>query len=308
MGDPAVFDIPKNYVTDVTYIGKAYDSSGTWSGKVYRLLSYGSKNPTDWVISELFDPEKPVLVKPTATMDISGRFWLYFGTGRFFSAGPTSDQTDTTQQALYGVKESHAKGCWDLATRNWESNCTDFIRPTSLLNVTDAVLKKDLSITCSECGASTFQGLIDRMLTGSGPQGERGGWVIDLFNGERVLHESSIIGGIVGVTTYTPGTDICVPQGTNAVFALNFQTGSASAAIDENENVVGGLGIEPDGQTVTRRKSLGQGVASKVNVVISDNTITGLVQSSTGEIVQIKDVGVEYSIRQGTRVFQEKPE
>lgn len=309
MGDPAVFDIPKNYVTDVVYIGKAYaESSGAWSGRVHRLLSYGSKNPADWVLSELYDPEKPVLVKPTATMDIKGRFWIYFGTGRFFSAGPTSDQTDTTQQAMYGVKESHPKGCWDLATRNWESACTGFIRPTSLLNVTDVVLKKDLSVTCSECGSTTFQALITRMMAGSGPQGERGGWRIDLFNGERVLHESSIIGGILAVTTHTPGTDICVPQGTNAVFAVNFQTGSASPAISKNGDVVGALGVEADGTTITRRKDLGQGIASKVNVVISDNTITGLVQSSTGEIIQIKDVGTEYTIRQGTRVFQEKSE
>jgi len=306
MSDPVVYDMPKNYVTDVTYIGKTYASGAAWAGKVYRLLSYGSKNPASWVLSEFFDPQKPVTVKPTATMDSSGRFWVYFGTGRFFSAGPTSDQTDTTQQGLYAVKESHPNGCWDKSVRNWRVGCTNTIPAPSLLNVTDIDVKKDGTITCSSCGATTLKDLIANVI--HSPSSEKGGWVIDLFNGERVLHESSIIGGIVGVTTYLPGSDICIPQGTNAVYALGFEAGVASIATDKAGDVVGALGFKSDGVTAIRKKDLGQGVASKVNVVISDNTITGFVQSSTGEIVQIKDVGLASNTRQGTKVFTEKPE
>ncbi len=309
MGDPVVYDMPQNYVTDATYIGKNYSTAGGWSGKVYRLLSYGNKNPASWVLSEFFDPQKPVTVKPTASMDTSGRFWIYFGTGRFYSAGPTSDQTDTSQQALYGVKESHPKGCWDSGVRNWKASCTNTIPLSSLLNVTDIDVKKDGTITCSACGATTVKDLITNVIhSSSGSSSEKGGWVIDLFNGERVVHESSIIGGIVAVTTYTPGQDICIPQGTNAVYALMFEAGIASIATDKAGNVVGALGFKSDGVTAVRNKDLGQGVASKVNVVVSDNTITGFVQSSTGEIVQIKDVSVSKPIRQGTRVFTEKPE
>lgn len=312
MGDPVVYDMPKNYVTDVMYIGKNYPNpSGTgWLGKMYRLLSYGSKDPTNWVLSEIFDPQKPVLVKPTATLDQSGRFWIYFGTGRFFSNGPSGDASDTSQQGLYAIKESHPKGCWDRDLRKWETSCTNTIPDASIFNSTSIVVNKDKTITCSGCGASNLQDLIDNVIhSSSGSSSEKGGWVVDLFNGERVLHESSIFGGIVAATSYTPGSDICKPQGENAVYAMNYETGTANPSLDEaNENVVGALGIKADGTTVIRKKDLGQGIASKVNVVVSDNTVTGFVQSSTGEIVEIKAVALEQDIKQGTRVFIEKPE
>jgi len=307
MGDPAVFDMPKNYVTDIVYIGKNYEKSGGgWSGKVHRLVTYGSKDPTNWKVSELYDPDAPVLVKPTASMDGDGRYWIYFGSGRLFSAGPSSDQTDTSNQALYGIKESHSSGCWDMSTGNWRATCGTVVAST-LLDSTDIVVKTDGTITGCSCSAPNIDKLVSDVM--NHPATPKAGWFVTLKNGERVLHESSILGGILSATTHTPGTEICVPQGTNAIFAVNFETGVAYPSKDDiSGNVVGALGIESDGVTVTRRKDLGQGVASKVNVVVSDNTVTGFVQSSTGEIIQIKDLTLQYDIRQGTRIFQEKSE
>jgi len=275
---------------------------------VHRLLTYGSKNTSNWKISELFDVQKPVLVKPTASMDGQGRFWVYFGSGRLFSAGPASDQTDTSTQTLYGMKESSANGCWDVSAANWKIICPTIL-VSDLLNSTGIVVKKDGTITgCLACTSTqdTVKELIYEVMNGPTP---KAGWFIDLTNGERVLHESSILGGILAVTTHTPGVEVCVPQGTNAIFAVNFETGVAFPSINAvTGNVVGVLGLEPDNVTVTRRRALGQGVASKVNVVVSDSTVTAFVQSSTGEIIQIKDLALQYDIRQGTRIFQEKSE
>ncbi len=309
MGDPAIFDMPKNYVTDLVYIGKNYESApGVWSGKVHRLVTYGDKDTSKWKLSELFDVQKPVLVKPTASMDAQGRFWVYFGSGRLFSAGPASDQTDTSTQTLYGMKESSSNGCWDGSTGNWKATCPTILA-TDLLNSTSIVVEKDGSITgCGACSATqdTVTELINDVMNGTSP---KAGWFIDLTAGERVLHESSILGGILTVTTHTPGVEICVPQGTNAIFAVNFETGVAYPTIDPiTGSTVGALGLESDNVTIMRRKALGQGVASKVNVVVSESSVTAFVQSSTGEIIQIKDLGLQYDIRQGTRIFQEKSE
>ncbi|MFQ5597545.1 MAG: PilC/PilY family type IV pilus protein [Nitrospiria bacterium] len=312
MGHPVVYDMPKDYVTDVMYIGKNYPAASgkSWLGKVYRLLSFGSKDPTKWVLSEFIDVQKPVLVKPTATMDTAGRFWVYFGTGRFFSNGPNSDVTDLNPQGLYGLKESHPKGCWDSDLRKWKAGCASDIPAATLLNVTSVKVKTDRTITCSGCGVGTLDDLVNIVINGSsGSSSERGGWVIDLTNGERVLHESTVIGGLVAATTYVPSDNICKPQGENNVYALGYQSGSAVPAKDKKTGtVVGALGIESDGVTVKRDRNLGHGMASKVNVVVSKNTVTGFVQSSTGEIVQIKAVGLQNKVDQGTKIFIEKPE
>lgn len=291
MGDPTVYDLPRNYVTDGIYIGETYYSLG-WKGKLYRLLTYGNSDPTTWVVSVLYDPGKPVLVKPTATMDKSNRLWIYFGTGRFFSSGTSSDQTDTTAQALYGIKESGPNGCWTGSA--WRASCSATVPSTALLNTTNISVAVGGALTCTACGATNLTDLVSNVINPT--SGEKEGWVIDLVNGERVITESTILGGIVAATSYSPDTNVCASQGTNTLYAVYFESGTAYSA-----SVIGTTGT-----TVNRTTSLGRGVASKVNMVVSDTTTTGFVQSSTGEIIQIKGITLAFTIRSGSRMFREK--
>jgi len=316
MGDPVVYDFPKNYFSDIVYLGKGYGSTGAWNGKVYRLLTKGSDDPTTWGLSVLFNPAKPVLVKPSATLDSSGRFWVYFGTGRFFSSGLNSDADDTTSHAFYGVKESSANGCWNRSLMSWKATCPT-IAATDLLDVTSVSVSVTGAVTCSGCGATTLAGLSGVIDSTSS---EKAGWILTLSGGERVLHEPTVLGGIVAATSYKPGTDVCLPQGTNAIYALHYGTGAAYPSADVNDSdgdgdtseVFGAIGLESNGTTVRRKKDLGIGVASKVNVVVGKdpttgkNTLTGFVQSSTGEIVQIKDIQTPNNISTGTRMLREK--
>lgn len=316
MGDPIVYDFPKNYFSDIVYVGKSYGSTGAWNGKVYRLFTDGSGDPTAWTLSTLFNPAKPVLAKPTATLDSAGRFWIYFGTGRFFSSGPNSDADDATSQAFYGIKESSANGCWDRGLLKWKPTCPT-IAAADLLDVTGVSVSITGAVSCGSCGATTLTGLSNVIDSATS---EKAGWVLNLSGGERVLHESTVLGGIVAATSYKPGTDICLPQGTNAVYALHYGTGAAYPSADVNDSdgdgdtaeVIGSIGLEPDGTTVRRKKELGIGVASKVNVVVGRDpktgrsTLTGFVQSSTGEIVQIRDIQTPNTITPGTRMFREK--
>jgi type IV pilus assembly protein PilY1 len=295
MGDSTVYDMPLNYVSDVLYIGETFYNRTTsqWTGKMYRLLTYGSSDATTWVLSTLYNPDKPITVKPTATMDKNNRLWLYFGTGRFFSGGANSDQSDTSPQAMYGIKESGPNGCWNGAT--WRTNCSNTIPSTTgtLFDATAASVS--VGGACTGCGtASTLTGLIGGVINSS--VNEKEGWVINLSGGERVIVESTVLGGIVAATTYTPDTDVCASQGTNTLYAMYFESGTAYS----------GSVIGTTGSTVNRTMSLGRGVASKVNVVVSDETTTGFVQSSTGQIVQIEGITLASNVRSGKRVFRDK--
>lgn len=291
MGDSTVYDLPLNYVTDVFYIGETYYSSG-WKGKMYRLLTYGNSDATTWVLSTFYNPGKPVTVKPTASMDKSNRLWVYFGTGRFFSGGANSDQSDTSAQAMYGIKESGPNGCWNNGA--WRTNCTNTVPSTALLNTTNISVSVGGALSCASCGATTLDGLVSGVINPS--SGEKEGWVIDLTNGERVIVESTVLGGIVAATTYTPDTDVCASQGTNTLYAMYFESGTAYS----------GSVIGVTGTTVNRTLSLGRGVASKVNVVVSKDTTTGFVQSSTGQIVQIEGIKLATSVQSGKRVFRDR--
>lgn len=291
MGDPAVFDLPRDYETDVLYIGKTYYSSG-WKGKVYRLVMK-SADFSSYDLNVLYNPGQPVLAKPTATMDNANRLWIFFGTGRYFSTGTSSDQTDTSNHGLYGIKESGTNGCWNGS--DWKTSCPTTAVPSSdLFDATNASIS--VGGACTSCGsATTLTSLVTAMAS-------KQGWYITLTGGERVLHEATILGGIVAATTFKPNaTDVCSVQGTNALYAMYFQTGTAFTG----STATSIIGLESNGTTVKRKLDLGTGVASKVNVVVSDNTITGFVQSSTGEILQISDIKTSSSVRQGTKVFKE---
>lgn len=291
MGDPSSFDLPRDYDTDVLYIGKTYYSSG-WKGKVYRLVMK-SVDFSSYDLNVLYNPGQPVLSKPTATMDNNNRLWIFFGTGRYFSTGTSSDQTDTSNHGLYGIKESGTNGCWDGS--DWKTSCpTTAVPSTDLFDATSASIS--VGGACASCGsATTLTSLVTAMAS-------KQGWYITLTGGERVLHEATILGGIVAATTFKPNaTDVCSVQGTNALYAMYFQTGTAFTG----STATSIIGLESDGTTVKRKLDLGTGVASKVNVVVSDNTITGFVQSSTGEILQISDIKTSSSVRQGTKVFKE---
>lgn len=292
MGDSTVYDLPQNYVSDVLYIGETYYSSG-WKGKMYRLLTYGNSDPTTWVLSTLYDAGKPITVKPTATVDKSNRLWIYFGTGRFFSGGANSDQTDITSQASYGIKESGPNGCWNSGA--WRTNCTSSI-PTTAGTLFDATTASvAVGGACTNCStATTLTGLVSGIINPS--TNEKEGWFITLSNGERVITESTVLGGIVAATTYTPDSDVCASQGTNTLYAMYFESGTAYSA-----SVIG-----TTSGTVNRTMSLGRGVASKVNVVVSDQTTTGFVQSSTGQIVQVQGITLATNVRSGARILREK--
>jgi type IV pilus assembly protein PilY1 len=301
MGDPVAYDFPLNYATDVAYIGKAtyLKPTAKWAGKIFRLLmqdpstSLPTSDSTKWTLSVLFNPQKPVLVKPTATFDKSNNLWIYFGTGRYFSVGANSDQTDVSLQAYYGIKDSGTNGCWTGS--GWKPTCSTSLSNSNLFNATSTAVSDTGSLTGCSCGAgaTTFSNLIKNVINSASNEG----WVVDLAAGERILQESTVLGGIVAITSYTPNSlDICVSQGSNKLYAMYFETGTAYSA-----SVIG-----VTSGTVDRVKDLGLGLPSKINMVVSKTTVTGFVQSSTGEIIQIKGITLPFKVQTGPRSFRER--
>ncbi|MBI3598864.1 MAG: hypothetical protein HY201_05415 [Nitrospirae bacterium] len=287
MGDSNVLNLQKDftttgkpdYIADVIYIGKTFrDVTSTpnkWSGKMHRILTHEKKLPADWEYSVLVNPAKPVLVIPTVTKDKGGRPWVLFGTGRLFSSGTDSDQQDLSPQALYGIKDN----CWDKDKKLWESSCTDSVSVTDLKDVTSvSVTSND---KCQGCiGGKRLPDFIKDEID------ERGGWVINFSAGERILSKITLFADIAAVPSYTPTLTggICATIGTSNIYAANYQTGTAFADVN---NPTGALGIEAGTDTVSRKVAIGEGIASRVAVVANEDTVVGLTQTSTGNIVKL---------------------
>lgn len=295
MGDPTVVDGDLNYTDDVVYIGSAIS---TTSGKVFRLNTNQDVNPANWALSTLINQGKPVLTGPSVSKDKFNRFWVFFGTGRFWSA---TDKLNSEQQTLYGIKDA----CWNKNTT--AIPCSTTYLTTNLLNSTNlAVCSSTASSgyagqifdsTTGTCGSGTvaygtFSALQNAVQTGSG-------WYLNFTDptstpSERVLSRTVVVGGVVLVTSFTPDNDICATLGDSSVYALYYETGTAY-----NKPVLGLFG-----DTVLRSKSLGKGMPTTVGVAIGKKT-KGYIQTSTGTIVEV-EVDPASPVRSGPAAWREK--
>lgn len=274
-----------------------------------RILTNKKTSPADdsWTYSVLFNTGKPVLVAPTVTTDILRNPWVIFGTGRLFSAGPGSDQQDTSLQALYGINEGGTDGCWNTQQGIWKTSCKDIV--STLEDVTNAGGIVTVGGICRGCGkmASTTDTIFDRREKNE----DKGGWVLNLTaRGERMLSRATLFARVVLVPSYTPDLSVgaCATLGSSSLYATYYGTGTAYA--DPNKPK-GPLGLLADTGSATdivlRKRDLGVGMASAVSLVIgSEGNATAVVRSNTGVDIQI-DLGLTFPL-EGAKLFLEKSE
>ncbi len=296
MGDPISVDRDLDFRTDAIFVGGTIDPGptgsggsgrGLWTGKMYRLTmgtciavpcstsSWGIASGGNRIPTEMLDTFAmtsgtkylgPVTSSPTVTLDDTGEVWLFFGTGRFLSAG---DKANTDTQYLVGLKDSVLRlgGCVQSNTTNCLVN--------NLLDVSSA----QICVSCATgsnqvngiSGVTTFPGLLTLMLG-------KDGWVTSLPTaGERSLVPPTIIAGAVLFPTFIPTNDICVAAGDSNLYALFYKTGSAYP-----EPIIG-----VDAAGVSQRSmSLGQGLASSVAIQIgaAPTGVAGFYQTSGANI------------------------
>lgn len=282
MADLITLDKNLDYRSDTVYAGRTIDPTdsgrGSWSGKMYRLTmgacaaapcstatwgiaSGANRMPTE--VLDTFPPSGtirnmgPIVSSPTSTLDDTGKVWVFFGTGRYYS---TADKTNADTQYFFGVKDSVASA---TCTQSTTTNCLD----NDLVNVSSAQV---CVLSVGTCGGATSQvtGVTGvTTFTGSGTTSliglvqSKAGWYTTLpASRERVLVNPTLVGGIAFFPTFIPNDDICSSSGTSNLYALFYLTGSAYT-----ESIIGTTAAGSN-QTVNRSMSLGSGLAAQMAI------------------------------------------
>jgi len=333
------------YDSDVVYFGTIegsfdYTSLPKWNGggQMFRLVMNGDghtigvddyQTPGNWALRPLLDlggtelnnlnRKQPISAAPTVGWD-GDRYWVYFGTGRFFDK---DDKTDVKQQSFYGIKEPISKSITTpVATKlTWDEVELDGVDSAlpggkGLLQVDEIMVKQSkdnlaplacrdnttggVSVgdyTCLPSGMnsadSAFFGRLETYIAGTGncdtaSPGDNcvDGWYRDFYpylNRERNLGQATLLSGLVTYTTYQPFSDACKAEGDSYLYAVYFRTGTSWY-----ENIFGEYGLE-EVVYVKSKLELGRGLTTTPNLFTGSGQegVKVFVQTSTGEIKEL---------------------
>jgi type IV pilus assembly protein PilY1 len=192
-----------NYSDDALYFGYTKKDVSTWTkGGIVRVLVNGDTNPNNWGVSKLIDNTGPVTAAITKLQDRrNGKFWIYFGTGRYFyrlNDGTLLDDPDS-QQSFYGIQEP----CYNGALNTLTAGCAT------------TVVAGDLTAgTSSTLPSSSFGWYINF------PSPETG------YKAHRVLTQPvASYNGVVYFLTSSPSSDVCAIGGYTYLWAVNYNNG-----------------------------------------------------------------------------------
>ncbi len=91
-------------VTKAVFFGVVYNDNSSWKGNVIGVKGLNSGDPNNWQFFELFkDPIGPVVV-PISYYKCGDKWFLYFGTGRYFYRDDDPDNSTGGVNKLYGIK------------------------------------------------------------------------------------------------------------------------------------------------------------------------------------------------------------
>ncbi|MBW1709316.1 MAG: hypothetical protein JRF41_00850 [Deltaproteobacteria bacterium] len=285
MGSPITVDVGLNYNVDVGYIGETYNPSA-WKGKLYKFqipIDKTDPDPRNWVYDPdplnwdfwtMFNSEGPITAGLAASIDHRNNFWIYFGTGRFYS---DADKMDTSTQFMYGVKDPfYNNSMYSDLGLDPVGYTVDFL---DLLDVTNINVFTNLDVEGAPTPVSNWDELITLM-------GTLDGWALELAERERVLTEPKVLGGIVLTPTFIPNPDPCGFGGNSNLLGLYFETGTAFTSeifANGTEPVIG-----EEKELVVRKISIGVGMGSSVGLHVGrEEGAKGYIQQSTGVVTEV---------------------
>lgn len=223
IGDIWPIDVDNDYQDDVLYFG----TYNTNSGKFYRLTlrnasggyrEIASLSNND--ISVAFNPNAPIFSAPAFTMDKPGNLWVYFGTGRYFSA---IDKIFNYHNYLIGFIDD----CWSGA-------CSTTYAFNDLYNATEATAKivvtRTIQVcTCDWSGCSNKEYAIDGYYNGTVPPSIGRGWFHQLVNTETykelINSQPFVFGGNLDTFVFRVSSDLCNIGGETWLMTLCYNTG-----------------------------------------------------------------------------------
>ena len=321
MNSPVSLDKGLNYNVDVIYFGEAYNQSGIWKGKLYKIMvpwvSNGAydgvdpvnyvDNPKDstnpWILAPLLDAPRPITSPVALSLDERDNIWVYVGSGRYLSE---SDKTSNEQEYIFGVKDpfyNQDHTSTGLYGTNYYHNYTSHLE----LNISDLfdaspyiIIEGGEVYMTDHSYFGTFDSLVDAV---------RGynGWIRSLEEPrERIVTKFAVIGGIVFTPSFVPNSDICGFGGESFLYGLYFETGTAyqkPVFSGGTETVTIG---EEDYQKVLDRVSLGAGKASSVGLHVGmEEGAKAFIQQSTGVVIS-ENVHPAFKIKSGLKSWREK--
>jgi type IV pilus assembly protein PilY1 len=205
----------------------------------------------------------PIIGAPTVTLDDANKVWVFFGTGRYYSA---SDKTDTSTQYFFGIKDSvlsydcaqsSATNCQDndLVNVSGASICTTCAANGNVTGVTATVGAGSVTVTDFD-NSSANTSLVQLVKT-------KDGWVTTMPDSrERVLAAPALLGGVVFFPSFTPVNDICTGIGTSQLYGLFYKTGTA------HKDPILGVTTSAGNNYANRRVSMGEGMMSQAAIHI----------------------------------------
>jgi Tfp pilus tip-associated adhesin PilY1 len=286
LGDMITVDFDLSFQADALYFGSTADTDlplDDHTGGLHRFVISNVDNPATWDFSTMLNLGQPVSAAPAAAYD--GRnYWLYFGTGRFFTR---DDKSTTAQQSFYGVKEQDRSGAFDLSAPN-DGDLVDVSNvgvyaggALSALPFSTGgrITTAPITPATIPINVATFAALKNAMIGFDG-------WKIDFdLPGERNLGQAAVLGDIVTFTTYVPSADVCTAEGDSYLWAPYYKTGTSYF-----QSVIGQQYDAGAGQfKVLRKISLGSGMSTTPNIHSGAGEGTkAFVQTSTGAIIGIE--------------------
>jgi type IV pilus assembly protein PilY1 len=297
VSQPVTVDWELDWNADAAYFGVSFtDASGNWGGKLRRIVmqpdsTIDALDPSNWLLDSVLvdlssDTQtgvgngQPIQTAVSVAVDqtTNGNRWIYFGTGRYYSA---LDAANTDQQSYYGIKEPYTLKSSTDPTKIFSWNA---MSRSDLLNVTDAKVYHQGDYVEGVTGVGNFEDLESIIDTDTNR-----GWYMDLVwkpNTERNLGRATLIGKLLTFTSFVPSTDPCIVAGQTQLYALYYRTGTAYI-----EPVIGLdlYDVHDGNEKVIKRKDLGDGLSITPNIHVGRSAgSTAYIQGSTGEITDLE--------------------
>lgn len=216
-----------------SYNSSPCTSCGTanWTGTLFYQATDAERGSG---LSTPDNTHKQIYTAIKGTIDTSGNWWIYWGTGQ--RNDPTAEpddesNTDTiyTKNRLYGVKETNLT-CYETSTGTCSGTPTYLpvttyptFHTTDLTNVTSTLN----STSCSNPGQGWYYNLSTNSLTGGD------GTVYSNPVGEKMISDPTIAGSVVYFPTYLPAQvagSACGLAGNSFMYKINYLTGCGACA------------------------------------------------------------------------------
>jgi type IV pilus assembly protein PilY1 len=247
--EPLVLDLFQSHNPDAVYLANNYVSGNAWQSDIWKIAVPCSKCewdvdgdgnklytldeveysavPADWQVAKtFFEADGPITAQMNSTVDVDDNLLLYVGTGRYLSE---DDKEDAGQQYLYCIKDPfyfNKEGSTDYHNFGTVSSTSldksDLLDSDSIKVAVNSTGEYVLNYTS---GAMDFWDFVEDV------RKTENGWYLSLLTpssapSERIITQTSILGGIQITPTFTPSADICGMGGDTTFIGTYYETGT----------------------------------------------------------------------------------